>query len=521
MTQTASRRIRRVPSGPGSGPRHLGVLIIGSGFAGLGAAIKLAQAGRSDFLVIERGSTVGGTWRDNTYPGAACDVPSHLYSYSFELNPYWSRSFSPQREIQSYLERTADKYAVRDKHLFDTTVTEARWDADDAIWRVSTTAGNFTADVLVAAVGSLAEPALPDIAGIETFEGEIFHSARWNHDANLAGKRVAVIGTGASAIQIVPEIAKQVGHLDVYQRTAPWVMPRHDRDYPKLEKLAYKYVPGLQRAARELIYWGRETFVLGFAFEPKILRAAQRVARKNIDKAISDPDLRRRVTPDFQIGCKRILISNDWYPTLAKDHVDLITDGIAEIRPNAIVTKSGEVREVDAIVVATGFHVTDSPTYELVHGVDGRSLADVWREHGMQAYKGATVHGFPNLMFVIGPNTGLGHTSMVYIAESHLNYLTSALEQMQRFGIRTFDVRADEQRRFNERLQSRMKQTIWSTGGCSSWYLDDHGRNTTLWPGFTFTFRQMTRKFDLAAYDTTAIGDDVRSRKLLEEGVSA
>ena len=521
MTQTVSRRPRRAPSAGGSGPRHLGVLIVGSGFAGLGAAIKLAQAGRSDYLVVERGSNVGGTWRDNTYPGAACDVPSHLYSYSFELNPNWSRSFSPQGEIQQYLERTAEKYGVLDKHLFDTTVTEARWDAQAELWRVSTTAGDFTADVLVAAVGSLAEPALPDIAGIDTFEGEIFHSARWNHDVDLTGKRVAVVGTGASAIQIVPEIAKQVAHLDVYQRTAPWVMPRHDRDYPKLEKAAYRHVPGLQRLARELIYWGRETFVLGFAFQPKILQAAQRVAKRNIEKGIADPELRKRVTPDFQIGCKRILISNEWYPTLAKEHVDLVTDGIAEVRPNGIVTKDGEVREVDAIVVATGFHVTDSPTYELVYGEDGRSLAEVWREHGMQAYKGATVHGFPNLFFVIGPNTGLGHSSMVYIAESHLNYLMSGLEQMRQFGIKTFNVREDAQRRYNERLQSRMKQTIWSTGGCASWYIDDHGRNTTLWPGFTFTFRQLTRTFDLAAYDTTAIGDEPRARELVEEGVPA
>ena len=522
MTQTVPRRGRgRSATSAPDRPRHLGVLIIGSGFAGLGAAIKLTQAGRSDFLVIERGSEVGGTWRDNTYPGAACDVPSHLYSYSFELNPNWSRSFSPQSEIQDYLRATATKYNVLDKHLFDTTVTEARWDSVDELWRVSTTRGEFTADVLVSAVGSLAEPAVPDIPGIGSFEGELFHSARWNHDADLAGKRVAVIGTGASAIQVVPEIAKRVAHLDVYQRTAPWVMPRHDRDYPKLEKLAYRFVPGLQRLARELIYWGRETFVLGFAFQPKILLAAQRVARRNIEKSIADPELRARVTPNFQIGCKRILISNDWYPTLAKDHVDLVTDGIAEVRPNAIVTTDGTVREVDAIVVATGFHVTDSPTFELVYGTDGRSLADVWREQGMQAYKGAAVHGFPNMLFVIGPNCGLGHSSMVYIAESHMNYLMSALEQKQRFGLKTFEVREDVQRSYNERLQSRMKQTIWSTGGCESWYLDEHGRNTTLWPGFTFTFRQLTRKFDLAAYDTTAVGDEPRSLEFAEEGVPA
>jgi cyclohexanone monooxygenase len=489
--------------------RHVGVLIIGSGFAGLGAAIRLSQDGRDDYLVIERGSDVGGTWRDNTYPGAACDIPSHLYSYSFELNPNWSRSFSPQAEIQQYLRDTAVKYGTLDHHLFDTEVSEARWDEDGARWLVDTTNGAFSADVLVAAVGALCEPALPQISGIETFGGDVFHSARWNHDADLAGKRVALIGTGASAIQIGPELAGNAAQLDVYQRTAPWVMPRSDRAYRKLERLAFKHVPFAQRVIREALYWGREMFVLGFAYQPRILQIAQRIAERNIARGITDPDLRKAVTPNWQIGCKRILISNDWYPTLARDDVELVTDGIAEIREHAIVTKDGTVREVDAIVVATGFHVTDSPTFERIIGADGRSMADVWRDKGQQAYKGAAVHGFPNLLFVIGPNTGLGHSSMVYMAESHINYLASALDAMQRDGLATFEVREDSQRAYNENLQDRMKNTIWTTGGCASWYLDAHGNNTTLWPNFTFVFRAMTRRFDLDAYQTTAKLEDV------------
>jgi cation diffusion facilitator CzcD-associated flavoprotein CzcO len=506
--------------------RHVGVLIIGAGFAGLGTAIRLRQDGREDFLVIERGSGVGGTWRDNTYPGAACDVPSHLYSYSFELNPDWSRSFSPQREIQAYLRRTAEKYGVLDRHLFDTEVTLARWDADGSRWLVDTTRGGFSADVLVAAAGALCEPALPDIKGIDSFAGEIFHSARWNHAANLAGKRVALIGTGASAIQIGPAIADRVGHLDVYQRTAPWVMPRHDRAYPALEKLAYRHVPYLQRLARKAIYWGRESYVLGFAFWPTILHGARRIAERNIARAITTEtaegaQLRRLVTPNWQIGCKRILISNDWYPMLAKPHVDLITDDIAEIGENAIVSADGTVREVDAIVVATGFHVTDSPTYRRVLGADGRSLAEVWDEIGQQAYKGAAVAGFPNLFFVIGPNTGLGHSSMVYMAESHINYLAGALREMDRRGLATVEVRAEVQRDYNARLQQRMRRTIWTTGGCSSWYLDKHGNNTTLWPGFTFTFGRLTRRFDLAAYRTTARVDMSRPRRPAREGALA
>jgi cyclohexanone monooxygenase len=500
MTQAPARPVPSAAPDAGADRREVDVLIIGSGFAGLGAAIRLAQEGRTDYLVVERGTEVGGTWRDNTYPGAACDVPSHLYSYSFELNPNWSRSFSPQAEIQQYLRDVAEKYGVLDRHLFGTEVSLARWDGTR--WLVDTTNGAFRARVLVSAIGALCEPHLPDIKGLDTFAGDVFHSARWNHGANLAGKRVALIGTGASAIQIGPAIADRVASLDVYQRTAPWVMPRHDRAYSAAEKLAYRRIPYLQRLARELIYWGRESYVLGFAHWPKILRAAQKLAERNIAKGIADPGLRRRVTPTWQIGCKRILISNDWYPMLAKDHVELVTDGIAEVRPDAIVGCDGTVREVDAIVVATGFHVTDSPTYDRIVGADGRSLGQVWDEHGQQAYKGATAAGFPNLFFLIGPNTGLGHSSMVLMIESHINYLASALRAMDRHGWDVVEVRPEAQQRYNAALQRRMKQTIWKTGGCASWYLDKHGNNTTLWPGFTFTFRQLTRHFDGAAYRT-------------------
>jgi cyclohexanone monooxygenase len=506
MTQVAARRAATTSTGAGRNRRkHVSVLIVGSGFAGLGAAIRLRKEGRDDFLVIERGSEVGGTWRDNTYPGAACDVPSHLYSFSFALNPNWSRSFSPQDEIQDYLRGVAAKYQVADKHLFNTDVTNARWDEKTTRWLVDTTSGGFTCNVLVSAVGALAEPSLPDIKGIENFRGEVFHSARWNHDAKLAGKRVALIGTGASAIQIGPAIVDDVAHLDVYQRTAPWVMPRHDRSYSKVESLAYKHLPLVQRAARNAIYWGREAYVLGFAFEPRILQVAQRMAERNIAKGIADPQLRAEVTPDWQIGCKRILISNSWYPMLAREHVDLVTDGIAEVRENAIVTADGTVREVDAIVLATGFHVTDSPTFERIVGADGRSLAEVWDESGQQAYKGAAVAGFPNLLFVIGPNCGLGHSSMIYMIESHLNYLASALDTIDKRGIARFEVRPEVQQTYNARLQRQMQRTIWQTGGCASWYLDKHGNNTTLWPNFTFVFRQQTRRFDVAAYDTRTV----------------
>jgi len=484
-------------------PRRIGVLVIGSGFSGLGAAIRMTQEGRTDFVVIERGPEVGGTWRDNTYPGAACDVPSHLYSYSFELNPDWTRSFSEQGEIQAYLRGVADKYGVLDKHVFDCAVTSARWDADTGAWHVQTTRGPYQATVLVSAVGALCEPALPDIAGIADFGGEVFHSARWDHDADLVGKRVAVIGTGASAVQIVPAIADQVAHLDVYQRTAPWVLPRGDRPYTPWERVAFHRVPGFQRLSRSLIYTLRELQVFALAKNPKLTRPLQKLAEQHLARQVSDPALRARVTPNWRIGCKRMLISNSWYPALQRADVDLVTDPIAAVRPDSVVSRDGTVRAVDAIIVATGFHVTDSPAYDMIIGADGRSLADTWRASGMQAYKGASVAGFPNLFFLVGPNTGLGHTSMVFMIESQLNYLLDALRTMDAHELATVEVREDALQDYNAGLQRKLSRTVWTTGGCGSWYLDAHGNNTTLWPDFTFAFRKMTRRFDLDAYRTT------------------
>ncbi|SNY80697.1 Predicted flavoprotein CzcO associated with the cation diffusion facilitator CzcD [Nocardia amikacinitolerans] len=483
--------------------RHVKTIVIGSGFAGLGLAIRLSQQGRNDYLVLERGSDVGGTWRDNTYPGAACDVPSHLYSYSFALNPNWSRSFSRQGEIQSYIQGVAKRYNVLDKHIFDCDVTGARWNNDTARWEITSSKGDFTADTVVSAVGALCEPNLPDIKGINTFEGEIFHSARWNHDADLTGKRVAIIGTGASAIQIVPSIAPQVASLDVYQRTAPWLLPRMDRPYLKAERLAFKYVPGVQRLSRAAIYAARETQVVGLAKFPALMQGFQLLAKAKLQYEVRDPELRKKVTPDFRIGCKRMLISNEYYPALSRDNVDVVTDGIREIRAGSIVTKDGTEREIDALIVATGFHVTDSPTYETITGKDGRTLSEVFDEIGQQGYKGSAIANFPNMFFLLGPNVGLGHTSMVYMIESQINYIADALATVDRLGLRTVEVRREVQDSYNRDLQAKLSKTVWNTGGCASWYLDKHGNNTTLWPDFTFQFRRLTKKFDVSAYATT------------------
>ncbi|WP_137725322.1 flavin-containing monooxygenase [Prescottella subtropica] len=487
--------------------RQVDTLIIGSGFAGLGAAIKLAQEGKSNFVVLERGSEVGGTWRDNTYPGAACDVPSHLYSYSFALNPEWTRSFSPQPEIQNYISSVARRYHVLDKHIFGCEVQSAHWNAAAARWEVQTSKGSFVAKVVVAAVGALCEPSLPDIAGIEGFEGEIFHSAQWNHDADLDGKRIAVIGTGASAIQIVPQLAQKAAQLDVYQRTAPWILPRADREYTRAEHLAFKYLPGFQKLCRTGIYWMRETQVVGLAKAPVFMKPLQFVAERHLRRQIKDKALRRKVTPNFRIGCKRMLISNNYYPALAQPNVDVVTDGIAEVRSHSIVDRTGAEREVDAIVVATGFHVTDSPTFAGIFGKDGRSLADTFDETGMQGYKGSTVANFPNMFFLVGPNTGLGHTSMVFMIESQVNYVVDAIKLIDRYDIATIEVRKDVQDAYNRGLQAKISKSVWNNGGCASWYLDKHGNNTTLWPGFTFEFRSLTKQFDLGAYRSVAAGD--------------
>ena len=479
-------------------------LVIGAGFAGLCAAIKLQEAGELDHVVLERGDDVGGTWRDNTYPGAACDVPSQLYSFSFALNPDWSMSFSPQPEIQAYLRRVARERGVLDRFRFGTTVEEARWDEGSQRWLVDTDQASYAARTLISGAGALVEPKLPDIAGIEGFQGEVFHSARWNHDVDLAGKRVAVIGTGASAIQIVPEIAKVVGRLDLYQRTAPYVLPRNDRRYSRAEQLAFRHVPGLQRLMRESIYWAREAYVPGFTWQPKLAFPAKKLALRNLEKAVADPELRARLTPDFEIGCKRILISNAYYPALTQDHVELVTDPIQKVTGHSVITADGVEREVDVLVVATGFHTTDQPIAHHVFGRDGRSLAETWADTGMQAYKGTTVHGFPNYFQVVGPNTGLGHSSMVLMIEAQVDYVVDALRTMDLHGYATVEPRQDEQDDWNADLHRRMQRTVWSTGGCASWYLDEHGRNTTLWPRSTWTFRQLLARFDPAAYDVTA-----------------
>jgi cation diffusion facilitator CzcD-associated flavoprotein CzcO len=480
-------------------------LIVGAGFAGLCAAIKLDEAGERDFVVIEKDSDVGGTWHINTYPGAECDVPSQLYSYSFALNPDWSKVYSPQQEIWEYTRKVAERSGTLDRFVFGTAVEDSRWDEHQQRWIVTTTGGTYAARTLIAGAGGLSEPRLPEIEGIESFQGEVFHSARWNHDVDLTGKRVAVIGTGASAVQLVPELQRVVGHMDVYQRTPNWIIPRNERAFSALEKAVFRHVPGAQRALRSLVYATLEARVPAFARFPQLMRAVEAQGRKNIAKGISDPELRAKVTPAYRAGCKRILISNKWYPALDADNVDLVTDPIAKITGDAIVTADGTERPIDVLVVATGFYVTEPPIAQHVTGREGRTLAEVWDEAGMAAYKGTTIHGFPNLFQIVGPNTALGHSSMIFIIESQVRYVVEAAKALRREGLAAVEPTRAAQDAWTAEIRRRMRPTVWQTGGCASWYLDKFGNNTTLWPGQTFTFRQHLRSFDIDKYDVTPV----------------
>ncbi|WP_130391910.1 flavin-containing monooxygenase [Cupriavidus agavae] len=478
------------------------IAVIGSGFAGLGMGMRLKQSGVDDFLIFERAHAVGGTWRDNHYPGCACDVQSHLYSFSFAPNPGWSRMFSGQAEIRQYLEHCASRFGLRGHLRFGHALEHAQWDAAAAVWRLRMANGRrVRARVLVSGMGGLSTPAIPDIPGLDRFAGTVFHSQQWRHDYALEGRRVAVIGTGASAIQFVPRIAPQVAHLDLYQRTPPWIMPKPDRRISPVERALFRYVPVTQRLVRTGLYWMLESRVLGFVIHPKLMKAVEQVARRHLRRQVRDPALRQTLTPDYTIGCKRVLISNDYYPALTRDNVDVVTTGIDHVEADGVVLRDGTRRPADAIILGTGFRATDPIPRGVIVGRDGHDLTDAWRD-GAEAYLGTTVAGFPNLFLIVGPNTGLGHSSMVLMIESQVNYVLDALRQMRAGQVQAVDVQPPVQARFNHGIQRKLGRTIWSAGGCASWYVDAaNGKNTTLWPGFTWQFRQATRAFRMADYE--------------------
>ena len=480
---------------------QFGVVIVGTGFSGLCMAIRLKQSGVEDFVLLERADDVGGTWRDNHYPGCACDVQSHLYSYSFEPKPDWSRQFAPQPEIWSYLRRCAEKYGILPHVRYNANVVSSRFDEASSQWVLSTQDGRtFRGQVMVSGAGALSNPFIPPTQGMEGFEGEMFHSAHWRHDVDLRGKRVAVIGSGASAIQFLPRIAPKVAQVIYFQRTAPWVLPKPDWKRSAFSIRLTSLLPFTQKLHRWATYWILEGRVLGFVISPKVLKVLEWLGRWHIRKHVKDPAKRAALTPRFSAGCKRVLISNDYYPAMARDNVRIVTEGIARITPSAVVTSDGVEHPADVIIWGTGFQVQELVPRGAYVGIGGRDLAEVWgRQGGPEAFLGMTVSGFPNLFFMMGPNTGLGHSSMVYMIESQAQYALDAILKMRRKGVRVVDVKPERQRHFVEDMQSRLKGTIWASG-CKSWYLNESGKNTTLWPGFTFRYRQITRAFKWGDY---------------------
>jgi cation diffusion facilitator CzcD-associated flavoprotein CzcO len=487
-----------------------GVVIIGTGFSGLGTAIQLKRDGREDFVILEKADDVGGTWRDNSYPGCACDVPSHMYSFSFEPNADWSRTFSGQAEIWGYLKALTEKYDLRRHIRFGTEVTSARWQEKENRWLVGTPSGEFTSRYLVAGVGALHIPNIPELPGIEKFTGRTFHSAQWEHDHDLTGRKVAVVGTGASAVQFVPEISRQVAELHVYQRTPPWILPKKNAEIPPSAKRLFRSVPLARKGFRNVIYWGAESLAVGMNGHPVILRAGEFFAKRHIRKQIADPELREKVTPDYTLGCKRVLGSNRYYRALAADNAQVITSGVAEVRARSIVDSDGVEREVDTIIYGTGFHVTDSFDYLDIRGRQGRDLAELWRTEGIQTHLGITVSGFPNAFFLLGPNTGLGHNSVVFMIESQIRYALDAMHMVERGRAEAFEVRPRVQAAFNDEIQRKLARGVWSTGGCTSWYLDAKGVNRTIWPGFTWQYWLRTRKIDPAEFSLTGSREPAR-----------
>ena len=479
--------------------RHVRVAIVGAGFGGLGTAIRLRQRGMDDFVILERAGEIGGTWRDNSYPGCACDVESHLYSFSFDLNPDWSRAFSPQPEIQEYLRRCAARHGVMPHVRLSHEVLDARWDDAAAHWRIRTTRGDWTASVLVLAQGALSDPSIPALPGLERFRGTVFHSARWNHAHDLAGERVAVIGTGASAIQLVPAIQPVVGKLSLFQRTPSWIIPRHDRAITATERRLFRRLRPLQRLLRLWLYLRHELFLVAFR-HPRIARLVERYALRHLRASVPDPALRAKLTPRYTIGCKRILLSNDYLPAVTQPNVELVTEGIAEVRADAIVDGAGAVHPVDTIILATGFQPTTPPLAYHVHGRDGRTLADAW-EGSPKAHAGTTFTGFPNLFMLMGPNTGLGHSSVVYMIEAQIAHVLGALDEMRRRGAAAIEPRPEAQAAWLAYVERKMRGTVWVAGHCASWYLDATGRNSTLWPDFTWRFRRRVARFRPAEYE--------------------
>ncbi|HET9690319.1 MAG TPA: NAD(P)/FAD-dependent oxidoreductase [Acidimicrobiales bacterium] len=484
------------------------VAIIGAGFGGIGASVKLTEAGEADHVIFEKQHDVGGTWLANRYPGCRCDVDSNLYSFSFALNPDWSNTFSYQEEIQAYLRGVAERHGVIGHCRFGTEVTAARWDDDAGHWALDLraadgTTSRHTAEVLISANGFLSEPAIPDFPGLADFGGEVLHSAQWDPSVDLTGKRVAVIGTGASAVQIVPRVQPQAASLHVFQRTPAWILPHPGHDVKERTKRLYRRVPALQRGMRALSYYQREVVVLPALLRSRRLGAIRKLAQRHLEAQVPDPELRAKLTPTFAPGCKRLTPTNEYLPAIAAANCELVTEGIDRFSAAGIVTRDGTERPFDVVILATGFRVTNGTFPHLVTGREGLTMREVWDGASMGAYNGTAMARFPNFFMLAGPNTGIGHTSLVYMIEAQITYVVDAVRYMRANDVAAVEVRPDVVLAFNEELQRKFAQSVWTTGGCASWYLDERGNNPTLWPDYTFRFKRRLERFDAESYYQT------------------
>lgn len=481
--------------------RYVDVLIVGAGFAGICMAIKLKEQGKRSFVVLERAERVGGTWRDNSYPGAACDVPSFVYSYSFDQNPEWSRMFSPQAEILNYIKGCVSKHQLEGDIELNSSVNKAVFNKEEGLWHVYTQKGDhYTAKAVLGATGPLNKAQFPDLPGMNSFKGAKFHTSHWDHSYDYKGKKVAVVGTGASAIQVVPSIAADVEHLTLLQRTPAWVTPRPDREVKEWEHKMFKALPFTQNIARTLVYWQLEVRAFAFTKYPGILDRIGKLVLRHMYKSIKDPELRKKLTPNYTMGCKRVLVSNDYYPALARPNVEVLTGGLKAVTETGIVNADGTERDVDAIIFATGFQASEHNAPFEIRGLDNRDLREEWAPGG-EAYLGTTVSGFPNLFIFVGPNTGLGHNSIIHIIESQATYVLAAIDLLFKKKAKYLNVKEQVQNKYNEKIQKELGRTVWNVGGCQSWYLNANGKNTTLWPGFTVGYRQATSKFDVSKYE--------------------
>lgn len=488
---------------PQSTAQQHAVVIVGAGFAGIGAAAELKRRGIEDFLILERADDVGGVWRDNTYPGCQCDVPSSLYSFSFLPKPDWSDRFASQPEIQEYLRAAVREVGIESKIQFKRDVAKIQWSVDDQLWTLTLADGESrTARMVIVGSGALNEPSIPKFAGLADFSGEVFHSAQWPADFNPTGKRIAVVGTGASAVQLVPQIAERARQVLVFQRTAPWIVPRGDRTVPTWQHHLNGRVPGAMSLARGFDFLRRELMMNSFARSGPMLSLVERAGRRHIDQQVSDPTLRAMVTPNFRAGCKRILMSDTWYPTLARQNVELITDPISHFTDTAVATAGNEGgHQVDVVVLATGFRVQRRSILARIVGAQGEPMAVAMAKTAPSAYLGSTLPGFPNLVLMTGPNTGLANNSMILMIEAQARYAADMANYLQAQPGIALDVRPQVMRSFTTELEERLAKSVWVDGGCSSWYRDGSGRVTALWPGTTTEFRRRTRHLRLTDYE--------------------